>query len=97
MVIVVVFTHNHFHTDDVCIVQCYRMLAYNFLLSFVKSAHGQEIISVTDLEDDSVSQTPVQRQALSPPTSAQLHLLAASVVNSTETRTEAHTNESPGI
>ncbi|KAF5893905.1 ciliogenesis and planar polarity effector 1, partial [Clarias magur] len=57
---------------------------------------AQEIISVSDLEGDSVTQTPVQRQSLSPPTSAQLHLLSASVVNSTETGTETHTNESPG-
>ncbi|XP_053501766.1 ciliogenesis and planar polarity effector 1 isoform X4 [Ictalurus furcatus] len=47
------------------------------------------------------SQTPVQSQSCSPPpTSAQLHLLAASVVNSTqsntEIRTEEHTDGSPG-
>ncbi|KAB5543313.1 hypothetical protein PHYPO_G00077610 [Pangasianodon hypophthalmus] len=70
------------------------------------SAHGQEFISVIELEDESLlqglpsSQTSVQSQACSPPTSAQLHLLAASVTNSTQTsteiRTEEHTDESPG-
>lgn len=59
-----------------------------------------------DLEDGSLlqglpsSQSSVQHQSCSPPTSAQLHLLAASVTNSTQTnteiKTEEHTAESPG-
>ncbi|XP_060764829.1 ciliogenesis and planar polarity effector 1 isoform X4 [Neoarius graeffei] len=62
-------------------------------------ARGQELISVIDVEDGSrllglpSSQTPVQHQSCSPPTSAQLHLLAASVTNSTQTNTEIRPDE----
>ncbi|XP_058267346.1 ciliogenesis and planar polarity effector 1 isoform X3 [Hemibagrus wyckioides] len=71
------------------------------------SAHGQEFISAIDpadrspLQDLPSSQTPVQSQPCSPPTSAHLHLLAASVINSnqnnTEIRTEEHTDDLPGF
>ncbi|KAF4082340.1 hypothetical protein AMELA_G00150710 [Ameiurus melas] len=59
------------------------------------SAHGREDCSLLPS-----SQTPVRSRSCSPPTSAQLHLLAASTVNSTqnntEIRTEEHTDDSPG-
>lgn len=82
------------------------MLFSELLLSLLKSAHGQEFISAIDpvdrspLQDLPSSQTPVQSQPCSPPTSAHLHLLAASVINSnqnnTEIRTEEHTDDLPG-
>ncbi|XP_036450987.1 ciliogenesis and planar polarity effector 1 [Colossoma macropomum] len=68
---------------------------------------GRRFINVIDLEDGSLlqdlppSQTPAQTTSSSPPTSAQLHLLAASVTNSTPTNAELHTyeqnDELPGL
>ncbi|KAK3549848.1 hypothetical protein QTP86_015286, partial [Hemibagrus guttatus] len=61
------------------------------------SAHGQEFISAIDPEDGSPlqglpsSQTPVQSQPCSPPMSAHLHLLAASLTNSNQNNTEIRT------
>ncbi|XP_049324352.1 ciliogenesis and planar polarity effector 1 isoform X3 [Astyanax mexicanus] len=64
---------------------------------------GRNFISVIDLEDVSLLQdlppslpsfqTPAQTTSASPPTSAQLHLLAASVTNSAATNTELRTEE----
>ncbi|KAF7700988.1 ciliogenesis and planar polarity effector 1 isoform X2 [Silurus meridionalis] len=71
-----------------------------------RSAQGQEPISVIDLEDGShlqdltSSQTSVTSQSGPPPTSAQLHHLAASVINPTQTNAEhgpeEYTAELPG-
>ncbi|KAL6472327.1 hypothetical protein MHYP_G00185150 [Metynnis hypsauchen] len=68
---------------------------------------GRKFISVIDLEDGSLlqdllpSQTPAQTTSSSPPTAAQLHLLAASVTNSAPTKaellTEEQTDELPGL
>ncbi|KAL7848306.1 hypothetical protein AOLI_G00230240 [Acnodon oligacanthus] len=68
---------------------------------------GRRFISVIDLEDGSLlqdllpSQTPAQTTSSSPPTSAQLHLLAASVTNSAPTKaellTEEQRDEIPGL
>ncbi|XP_017567420.2 ciliogenesis and planar polarity effector 1 isoform X1 [Pygocentrus nattereri] len=68
---------------------------------------GRRFINVIDLEDGSLlqdllpSQTPAQTTSSSPPTAAQLHLLAASVTNSAPTKaeilTEEQTDELPGL
>ncbi|KAI4892113.1 hypothetical protein NFI96_017897, partial [Prochilodus magdalenae] len=64
-----------------------------------KNMGGRRFINVIDLEDGSSlqdlppSQNPDQTTSSSPPTSAQLHLLAASVTNSAPISAALHTEE----